>query len=406
MRRRLPNEFSNFPSQFWLMFAGMILSTIGSTMIWPFLMIFASETLSLPLVAVTSLMTINAAAGLASSILAGPVIDRLGRKWVMVVGLIGNGLCYFLLSRASSYSAFALILGASGMFSPLYRVGSDAMLADLFPMQKRADAFAMIRMASNIGVATGPAIGGFVLARSYNIGLYGAAAGLIAYGLMMLIFARETLPAGPKGEKTSLGRQLRGYWQALRDKPFMGLVGAFTLVQMTTALIWVLLSVYVKTEYGISERMYGWLPTTNALLVVFLQVAITRWTKRFPPVRVMRLGAVFYIFAPLVIALSEGFWGFWLGMVLMTLGELVVIPRASATAANLAPPDKRGRYLSLYGLTWHVASGISPILGGYLSGVYGAKAPWYGGVLIGFLAVLAFWFLAESQQRQNEHPVL
>lgn len=307
MRRRLPNEFSNFPSQFWLMFAGMILSTIGSTMIWPFLMIFASETLSLPLVAVTSLMTINAAADLVSSILAGPVIDRLGRKWVMVVGLIGNGLCYFLLSRASSYSAFAVILGASGMFSPLYRVGSDAMLADLFPMQKRADAFAMIRMASNIGVATGPAVGGFVLARSYNIGLYGAATGLITYGLLMLFFARETLPADAKGEKASLGHQIRGYWQALRDKPFMELVGAFTLVQMTTALIWVLLSVYVKTEYGISERMYGWLPTTNALLVVFLQVAITRWTKRFPPVRVMRLGAVFYIFAPLVIALSEGF---------------------------------------------------------------------------------------------------
>jgi MFS family permease len=80
--RRLIN--TNFPQQFWLMFAGYILSATGASMIWPFLTIFVSERLNLPLTAVASLLTINAAAGLVSSLLAGPVIDRLGRKWVMV----------------------------------------------------------------------------------------------------------------------------------------------------------------------------------------------------------------------------------------------------------------------------------------------------------------------------------
>ncbi|MFU8826365.1 MAG: hypothetical protein ACNA70_02625, partial [Brevefilum sp.] len=70
MLTRLRRDFAGYPSQFWLMFVGMMFSTVGTTMIWPFLMIYASETLSLPLVAVTSLMTINAAAGLVSSILA------------------------------------------------------------------------------------------------------------------------------------------------------------------------------------------------------------------------------------------------------------------------------------------------------------------------------------------------
>jgi MFS family permease len=393
MLKRLPQEMRNTPGQFWLMFAGMVLSTLGATMIWPFLMIYASETLSLPLVTVASLMSINAAAGLFSSILAGPLVDRLGRKWIMVVGLIGNGLCYFLLSRAASYGEFALILGASGVFSPVYRVGSDAMLADLFPEGQRADAFALIRMARNIGVATGPAIGGFVLAASYAFGLYGAAAGLIAYGLMLLFFARETLPAESSEADRTLRAQLRGYWHALRDGDFMGLVGAFTLIQMTAAMIWVLLSVYVKSQYGISERMYGWLPTTNALMVVFLQVLVTRTTRRYPAESVMRWGAVFYIFAPLVIALANGFWGFWAAMVILTMGELIVVPRASAVAANLAPVDMRGRYMSLYGLTWNIAAGISPVLGGFLSDSLGPRSPWMGGVVTGLLAVLAFWRL-------------
>ncbi len=397
MLTRLRRDYADFPGQFWLMFFGMMFSTIGTTMIWPFLMIYASETLSLPLVAVTSLMTINAAAGLVSSILAGPVIDRLGRKGVMVVGLLGAGLSYLFLSQAASYAAFAIILGASGVFSPLYHVGTDAMLADLFPMNKRADAYALIRMARNVGVAAGPAIGGFVLSRSYSYGMYGAAAGLSIYGVLLLLFARETLPKEDATEKMSLLKQLSGYWAALQDRPFMGLVGAFTLIQMTAALVWVLLSVYLKTQFGISEQLYGWLPTTNALMVVFFQVLVTRWTKKFPAVQVMAWGAVFYILAPLLIAVSNGFWGFWLGMVTMTVGELVVVPRASAYAANLAPVDKRGRYMSLYGLTWNVAAGISPVMGGLISDQLGPRAPWLGGALIGVLAVLAFRRLNQRQ---------
>lgn len=399
MLNRLRKEFANYPAQFWLMFFGMAFAMTGITMIWPFMMIYASEKLSLSLAAAASLMTINAATGLVSAILAGTMVDRVGRKWAMVISLIGNGLCYFLLNQANSFSAFAIILGINGVFSPLYRVGSDAMLADLFPEHKRAEAYALYRMARNIGVATGPALGGIVLTRSYSIGLFSAAAGYVLYGILLLIFARETIPEEVREEKSGLVSQLRGYWQALCDKPFMTLVGSFTLVQMTTALMWVLLSVYVKSEFGISERLYGWLPTTNALMVVFLQVLITRATKKHPAVKVMRWGSIFYIFAPLIVALSSNFWGFWLAMVVMTMGELVVVPRASAYAANLAPIDKRGRYMSLYGLTWNIAVGISPVLGGYLSDQIGRQAPWWGGTAFAVLAVAAFWGMNDQRSK-------
>jgi predicted MFS family arabinose efflux permease len=325
----------------------------------------------------------------------------------MVVGLVGHGVCYFLLSRADTYSAFAIILGVNGIFNPVYKVGADAMLADLIPMGKRADAFALIRMGRNIGVAAGPALGGFVLSQSYDIGLYSAALGLTLFGLAVLFFARETLPPESVGEKSNLMFQLRGYWTALKDRPFMGLVGGFTLVQMTASLVWVLLSVYVKTEYQIGEQLYGWLPTTNALMVVFLQVLITRKTKRFADHGILSLGAVFYVIAPLLIAFSTGFWGFWVAMVIMTLGELIVVPRTSALAANLAPIDKRGRYMSLYGLSWNVATGLSPLLGGFISDKVSPQAQWFGGAFFGLLAVMAFLIMSirGSKNKQEKSGV-
>ena len=292
--------------------------------------------------------------------------------------------------------------GPAACFPPLYRVGTDAMLADLFSEEKRADAFALLRMARNIGVAAGPAIGGFMLVQSYNLGLYSAASGLTLYGVLLLIFGRETLPAGAAGKGGTLRGQLRNYWRVLRDKPFMGLVGAITLVQMTASLVLVLLSVYVKTGFGISEQRYGWLATTNALMVIFLQVWITRRTQRHPALKVMRWGAVFYILAPLLIAFSTGYWGFWLAMVVMTLGELIVVPTASAQAVSLAPVDMRGRYMSLYGLNWNIASGISPMMGGLLNDSLGPRAPWFGGAVTGALAMLAFWWLQVRASRRAD----
>lgn len=393
-----------YPQQFWLMFAGLIFSTTGTTMIWPFLMIFVSERLGLPFTAVTSLMTIKAIVGLAASLLAGSVVDRFGRKWVMVLGLIGNGLVYFLMSGAQSYLHFALLMALGGIFSPIYRVGTDAMLADMFEPEKRVDAYALLRMGRNIGVALGPAIGGFVLSISYTIGLYAAAAGLGTYGLCVLFFVRETLHQTIKTHSSSLREQFAGYIDAFKDGIFMRLVGAFTLVQICATLVWVLLSVYLKQNFGIPEEVYGWIPTTNAIMIILFQVLITRWTKKFKATAVMMVGSIFYALSMLIISLSSDLSGFWLAMVVMTIGELILMPTVSAFVANLAPADKRGRYMSLYGLTWNVATGTGPLAAGILSDQFGLRAPWIAGIGVGLTSFIAFLRLGRREARSGFDP--
>ncbi len=393
-----------YPKQFWLMFAGLIFSTTGTTMIWPFLMIFVSERLALPFTAVTSLMTIKAVVGLLASLLAGSVVDRFGRKWVMVLGLIGNGLVYFLMSGAQSYFQFALLMALGGIFTPMYRVGMDAMLADMFKPEKRVDAYALMRMGRNIGVALGPAIGGFVLSISYTIGLYAGAAGLGIYGLFVLFFMRETMRQTSKMRSSSLREQFVGYIYAFKDGVFMRLVGGFTLVQICAMLVWVLLSVYMKQNFGIPEKVYGWIPTTNAIMIILFQVLITRWTKKFKATTVLAVGSTFYALSMLIISLSGDLSGFWLGMVVMTIGELILMPTVSAFVANLAPADKRGRYMSIYGLTWNVATGTGPLAAGILSDQLGLRAPWIAGIGVGLTSIIAFLRLGHREARSDSDP--
>ncbi|HEY3342782.1 MAG TPA: MFS transporter [Anaerolineae bacterium] len=394
---------AEYPSQFWLVFWGMLISAVGGSMIWPFLMVYVSERLSLPMTTTASLMTLSAATGLVASFIAGPIVDRFGRKWIMVISLVLNALGYVLMSQAQTLPQFAILMALNGIVNPLYRIGLDSMIADLIPAHKRADAYSLTRMANNIGVAVGPAAGGFIAAISYSIAFYIAAGGLVIFGLLIALFAIETLPPRDPAAHAHAKERFGGYGSVLRDVPFMGFVTSFTLVMVAASLVWVLLAVYVKQNYGIPESQYGFIPTTNALMVILFQFAVTQVTKRRPPLRMVAVGAVFYAVATAGIALGQGFWAFWLCMVILTCGELIIMPTSSTYVANLAPADKRGRYMSLFGLSWSVASGIGPIFGGMLNDSLGPHSIWYGGGLAGLIGVAGF--LIMNWRFPHTHPV-
>lgn len=380
----------NYPPQFWLMFVGMLLATLGASMIWPYLLIYAAERLDAPLAQVGSLFTINAVMGLLAALLAGPVVDTWGRKGVLVISLLGAGGVYLALGWAASWWSFALLMALWGLFSPLYRVGGDAMLADLVTPERRPEAYALLRMANNLGVAVGPAIGGFLAAASYRLAFYAAAGGFVIYALLLLFAARETLPGQRRLAWNAVRRAALEYLQVATDRALWGMLLAYLLAVMAAALMWIFLSLYLKTRFGIPESRFGWLATTNATLVVLFQFAVTRRVERFPGLRVMAAGATLYGLGIGSMALGRTFGHFWLSMVLVTLGEMLLVPTASAYVANLAPPDRRGRYMAALGLVWNLASGLVTPVGGWLSDRVHPAAPWVAALVLGLAAAAVF----------------
>ena len=263
-------------------------------------------------------------------------------------------------------------------------------MADLIPPEQRQDAYSLLRMSNNLGISIGPAIGGFIATRSYTIAFYCRGGRDDHLQPADRISGRETLPSFPRADVPAQREKLGGYGRILRDRPFISFVAAFTLTQMCATLVWVLMAVYAKNNYGVPENLYGLIPTTNAVIVVLFQVSVTQISKKHPPLRVLALGSLFYAVGVGSVALGQGFWGFWLSMVVVTVGELILIPTSTTYAANLAPAEMRGRYMSVYGLTWGLATGIGPVVGGMLNDTLGPKAIWYGGFLVGLASMVSF----------------
>jgi len=388
------------------MFWGLLLSTSGSSMIWPFLLIYVSNKLTLPLTAIASLTTINAAMELLASIVAGPITDRLGRKWVMVFSLLADAVIFLFMIRADTYAGFAILMAMRGVSNPLYRVGADAMLADMIPPEKRLDAYALIRMAQNAGIAIGPAVGGMLASTSYSLAFLAATIGMGSYGLLLAFFARETLKKRAHEDVMAAARErLGGYDRLLKDRPFLATIGSMAFGWITAVLMWIILPVYVNRNFNVPESQYGWIPTTNALMVGLLQVLITRMTRRHEPRRMMCLGMSLYAIANGLVALMTGFWGFWICMVIMSLGELIIVPTSSTYTANTAPADMRGRYMSIYGLIWTFGRAFGPLLGGWLNDNINPQAIWYGGLLIGLLSAAALFILSRKEHQAPHTPV-
>ena len=144
-----------------------------------------------------------------------------------------------------------------------------------------------------------------------------------------------------------------------------------------------LLAVYTKTNFGMPEYLYGWIPTTNAILCVTAQYPVTSVTRRFRPLPVIAVGMAVYAVGAGSVALMSSFPGFVLSMVVLTLGELIVVPTAAKYVADLAAPDLRGRYMSVYWLGWAAARAVAPLMGGFLNDRVGPVAIWYGALAVG-----------------------
>jgi MFS family permease len=311
----------------------------------------------------------------------------------MVFSLALMGVAYFFLMRAETYPQFVVLMIFIGLSNPLYQVGADAMLADMIPSEQRTDAYAINRIANNAAFALGPAIGGFLAASSYDLAFYGASAGFIVYSLLLLFLARETLDkAISETKNVSLAEQAKGaargsYARVFQDKAYMAFVSMIAIGLIAPSMVWILMAVYAKTNFGVSEALYGWIPTTNALLCVFAQYSVTQITRKHGTLNVTAIGMLIYAIGAGSVALMTSFAGFWFSMVVLTFGELTLIPTASKYVADIAPADMRGRYMSIYWLGWGLSRTLAPLIGGALNDRLFPQAIWIGGLLIGLTSV-------------------
>jgi len=393
-----------YPAQFWTIFFGSLINAVGNGLVFPFFSLYFTKQLGYSLTEVGLIFTLYAIVSMLAQVLGGELVDRVGRKPVMVFSLFGgaaSNLAFGLATTSDLGNSLAYLLAVTvfaGLTGSVFGPAVNAMVADLIPTEQRTQAYGLLRVVSNLGVAVGPAIGGFIAAQSY-LALFGIATlTTAAYGVIVVVFARETKPVlrpapdAPKAPAASLR-------SVLADRTFMLFCGLYMLALIPWSQMTTTLPVYLNSNFGVTEQWYGLLMSLNATMVVLFQFPITRFTHRYPRATMMALGVALFGAGMGLYAVAGALPLFFLAQATWTLGEMVAVPVSQAFVADVAPAAMRGRYMGVYGLVWTMAFGIGPLLGGVLIDTYDDRVVWYAGVAVAMLAALGFLALGRRMRR-------
>lgn len=392
MPQQLRNLIQEFPRQFWILFGGTLINSIGSGMVFPFLTLYLHDRLNLSLTLVGVALTLWAASQVVGQLIGGSLTDRLGRKRLMAFSLASGVVLLPVFGLASTIIAASIIVALMGFTGSMYQPARDAMVADLVGSEKRPQAYGLVRVVSNLGIAIGPAVGGFLASRSYLLALVASAAASFIYLLITILFMRETRPAAQmRNDRTQAPGN---FLSILSNVPFVVFSVATTLVIIASVQMMTVLPVYMKDQFGLGESFFGWVMTTNAGMVVLFQFPITRATEKLPRLPLIAGGALLYMVGVGSVALGTNFAHFIISMAIATLGEMIVSPTSNSVTADLAPVEMRGRYMSVLGLTWSLGFGVGPFLGGLVSDSVAPRALWPAMASAALVGALIYLVLA------------
>jgi MFS family permease len=313
---------------------------------------------------------------------------------MLMFGLIASATSSLLMAFVDDLVVFYGLGALVGLLATAGGPAQQAMVADILPEKKQAEGYGLQRVSLNLAAAIGPAIGGLLAGQSFLLLFVMDAVSSIITAVIVYYALPETKPqAGEQAEQESLYQSFKGYRTVLQDSLFMAFWLVSTLAVLTYSQVNSTFSVYLRDVHGLSAQSYGTLLSINAAMVVLFQFWITRRLAKYPAMLMMAAGAALYGIGFGMIGFVSGFGLFAVAMIIVTIGEMIIIPVAQALVAQLAPEDKRGRYMAAFSFTWTIPFAIGPLLAGLIMDNLNPDWVWYLSGLIGLIAAAGYLWL-------------
>ena len=394
--------YHEYPKQFWVIVGAGFIDRVGGALIFPFFALYITRHFEVGMTEVGLMFALFSVADMFGNMVGGALTDFLGRKGMIIMGLVISGMTSLGMGLVDRLEFFYLMGLISGLFATASGPAHQAMITDILPEEKRAEGFGLMRVTANLAVAIGPAIGGFVATYSYLV-LFAAdtITSLITAVIVFLVIQESRPEKDPEADRPSFFRTFAGYREVLKDRTFMAFVVISTVATLVYSQMYSTLSVFLRDFHGVPEAGYGWLMTLNAGMVVLFQFTITRRISDRPPMLVMALGSVLYVIGFGMYGFSSIYILFMIAMAVITIGEMVMIPVAQAYVGDAAPEDMRGRYSGVMGFSWMIPWMIGPLLAGLIMDYGDPNWIWYGSALLGTVAVVGFLALDLEERRQD-----
>lgn len=390
----LQKVYNEFPRRFWGVVGVSFIDGVGRTLLFPFFALYITQKFSVGMTEAGIVLGTFSVFSLVGSVVGGALTDRIGRKKLILFGLVASAITTLSLGLVNEFMLLFPVAAIIGIFADVAGPAHQAMIADILPEKQRQEGFGILRVVGNMAWIIGPTIGGFMANIDFFLLFVTDAIVSCIVAIIFFYFIPETKPAPhPDAKPESMLQTFAGYAKVLRDSAFVGFILAAIVMGLVYIQMYNSLSVFLRDQHGISPSGYGFLLTASAITVIFLQFPTTRLIKVKPPFLMMAFGTLFYIIGFSMFGFVSAYWLFVTAIAIVTVGEMIVVPTSSALAANFAPEAMRGRYMAVFSLVWVVPAAVGPVAAGYILDNFDPNLLWYIGGGLCALAAVAFYGL-------------
>jgi MFS family permease len=384
------DAFAGLSRTVWLLSVATLINRAG-TMVLPFLILWLVQERGFTNAGAGRVLALYGLGGMAASYLGGWLCDRFGSLRVMTWSLFLTGGGFLLLGRLEGPVAIHGAVLVLSVFGEVFRPASFTAVMEESGPAERTRSFALQRLAINLGMTLGPAVGGFLALRDYDL-LFVAdgatcflAAGLLWYISREVGAARRAVTA----EATALPG--RSPWQ---DRPFLLMLLLFFVFSV---VLFQMMSTYplsLRDLYGFAEDRIGLVMAINTLLIVLFEMVLVHAVAGYDPLKVTGVGAFVFCLGFALLPLGSTFAFAAFTVAIWSVGEMLALPIAAGAVAERAREGSVGRYMGLYNLSFTTGFVVAPVVGTWVYESFGPRALWFGCGAVGLLVWAGFHGLA------------
>ena len=396
------NTFKGLSKEVWWLAFITFINRSG-TMVIPFLSLYLTESLHYTLENVGWIMSAFGVGSVLGSWMGGKLTDKYGFYPVMYLSLALTGILFIGLQFIEEFYAFCFAIFLVMFVADAFRPGMFVAMNTYSKAENKTRSVTLIRLAINLGFSAGPAIGGFIITSINYKGLFWMDGITCLLATLVLINVLH-----PKKAQV-IDEQKVENPQPIRSD---GLFWIFFVAMFIFGFIFLqyfsTMPLYYRDVHALTEFDIGLLLGMNGFIIFVLEMPLIKWLgdSKYSKELLITIGLLLTGLSYVVLLMTPWIGILIIGMLLMTLGEMIAFPFSNSFVIERSKRGKQGEYMAFYSISFSAAHIFGHNSGLQMVDNFGYDTTWTVISIISAVGVLTLFYLMYRLKREKTDVVL
>ena len=389
------NTFRGLSVEVWWLSLITFINRSG-TMVIPFLSLYLNEDLHFSFPDIGWIMSFFGLGSVFGTWIGGKLTDKIGYYKVMLMSLFLTGILFVFLQYATTFYQFCFGIFVVMLAADAFRPAIFVALSAYSKPENKTRSVTLIRLAINLGFSAGPAVGGLIITGIGYKGLFwtdGITCVLAAFLLLKVL--------NPKKVKVLDEVKVKNPVSAYKDKPFWIFFISMFIFGFVFMQYFSTMPLYYKDHHFLSELEIGLLMGLSGLFIFLFEMPLINWLEgsKASKVKLIALGLFLVAISFFILNLTSWVGVLIIGILLMSVGEMIAFPFSNAFAIERAEKGNQGEYMALYSISFSLAHIFSHNVGMQMVDEFGFETTWTAITIFAIVGVLILLYLLKALKR-------